>query len=91
MGGVSWSILVLKKPFEDFCDFVFVCGLKLLEKLNLNEGSMDLKVMKKRNINKRGPMFFSHKGPYLFFLSHFLSLCLYLVGLIGGENEEHHY
>jgi hypothetical protein len=86
IGGCFLVYFGLKKTFEFFCDFVFVCGLKFLEELNFNEG-LDPKVMD-IYINKREPMF-SHKGP-ISFLSPFLSLCLYLVGLIGGNNEEHH-
>ncbi len=66
IGGSFLVYFGLKKTFEIFCDFVFVCGLKFLEELNFNEG-LDPKVMD-IYINKRKPMF-SHKGPYLFSFS----------------------
>ncbi len=37
----------LKKPLRNFGDFVLVCGLKLLDELNLNEG-MDPRVVGKK-------------------------------------------
>jgi hypothetical protein len=55
----------MKKPFEDFCDFVFVCGLKLLEELNFNEG-LNLKVMGEKISTKEGLCFFS-QGPLSIF------------------------
>jgi hypothetical protein len=79
----------LEKPFEDFCDFLFVCGLKLLEELNFSEG-LDLKVMGEKKYQQKRAYVFSHKGPYLFSLFPFLSFCLFLVRLIRDENEEHH-
>jgi hypothetical protein len=65
IGGCFLVYFGLKKPFEDFCDHVFVCGLKLFEELNFSEG-LDPKVMGKIYINKRGPMFFLTRAPISF-------------------------
>jgi hypothetical protein len=65
IGGCFLVHFGLKKPFEDFCDFVFVCGLKLLEELNFNEG-LDPKVMEYIYFNKRGLMFFLTRAPISF-------------------------
>lgn len=76
---IGWCFLVyfgLKKPFEDFCDFVFVCGLKLLEELNFNEG-LDPKVMEKQISTKEGLCFFSQGPLSLFSLSFFFPLSLF--------------
>ncbi len=56
----------LKKPLKDFCDFVFVCGLKLLEEMNFSEG-LNPKVMGEKNINKRRLMFFLTRALISFF------------------------
>jgi hypothetical protein len=77
IGGCFLVYFGVKKPFEDFCDFVFVCGLKVFEELNFNEG-LDPKFMQKENINKKWLMFFPTRAP-ISFLSllffPFVSLC----------------
>jgi hypothetical protein len=41
------AIRGLKEPHRNFGNFVFICGLKLLDELNLNEG-MDPRVVGKK-------------------------------------------
>ncbi len=48
--------LELKKPHKQFCEFLFVFGLKLHEELNFNEG-LDLRIsfVKNKKRTKRMP------------------------------------
>ncbi len=91
IGGCLLVFFGLKKTFELFCDFVFVCGFKFLQELNFNEG-LDPKVIYIYiyiYISTKESLCFLTRA-LISFLSPFLSLCLSLVGLIGGNNEEHH-
>lgn len=75
IGGCLLVFFGLKKTFELFCDFVFVCGFNSFKSWT-SMRAWTLKLYIYIYINKREPMF-SHKGPYLFSFSFSFPLSLF--------------
>lgn len=70
IGGCLLVFFGLKKTFELFCDFVFVCGFKFLQELNFNEG-LDPKVIYIYIYQQKRAYVFSQGPLSLFFLLFF--------------------